>query len=354
MPRIAISAALLLLCVIHVAAAQLSGVVADPRGSPVEGVAVELWSGSHRTAVHLTGQDGWFRFSPDEAAGATELLLRRPGYAPSRVAVGAAGAELRLSLAPSPVALPGVTARVSRGRLCPNRESGEARAIWAAAAVRYSHALDTLGFGSNFAWDERTVPSSRDVGAPPAGALHHGGGVGYAARNRRRSSWWLSGGYARRITGEGAYREFGAWYYPLDDIPMHLVSDDFGALHSFSLVARDDAEIVIGFCTAPRVGERASRIEGVLHVSLRDTLLSEAHVEFGTASMNEHAGVDLVFAPARAGDGRPLPVPASELFWRQPLGRPGFYQRYREFVRWELGSSDSTHISTPHLDVRPE
>ena len=348
--RITVSAALLLVSVLRSAAAQVSGVVTDLRGEPVEGAAVELWSGSRQTSMHLTDDRGQFRFSIGEAAGAGELLVRRQGYAASRALVQQPSADLVLHLSPAPVELPGVTARASRGRLCPNQEAREARLIWEAVAARYSHALDTLGFGSNFSWDERTVLSERDVGAPPAAALQRGGGVGHPARNHRL----LSGAYARRITGEGGYREFGAWYYPLDDIPMHLISDTFGALHSFSLIGRDDSEIVIGFCAAPAMGGGVAHIEGLLRISTGDTLLNEAHVEFRTPSLGEHAGVDLVYAPARASDGRPLPVPASELFWRQPLGRRGIYQRYREYIRWELGSSDSTHISKPQLDYRPQ
>jgi hypothetical protein len=344
---------LLLLCAVRSGAAQVSGTVTGPDGAPIRSAAVELWTGARLSSMHLTNEGGQFRFSADEAPGASDVLVRHPGYSASRASVKP-GAEVTLRLNPSPVELPGLTARVSRGRLCPNKDEPEARALWGTVAARYSRSLDTLGFGSNFSWDERTVASEGDIGPVRVAALQRGGGVGHPARRGRTAAWWASGGYGRRINGEGGYREFGAWYYPLDDMAVHLVSAPFGALHSFRVVGRGGAEIVIGFCPAPALDAREPHIEGLLRVSARDTLLSAAHVEFRTPSLNEHAGVDLVFAPARADDGRPLPVPATELFWRRPLGRSGFYQRYREYIRWELGSSDSTHIIRPLLDHKPE
>lgn len=146
------------------------------------------------------------------------------------------------------MALEGVTATVTQGRLCPNREAPEARALWAASAARYSQALDSSAVGSRFAWNERTVPSARDVGAVAPEALQRNAGVGNPAIRR---SWFAQverTGYAYRITGESVSREFGPWYYPLAFMGPHLVSEVFGRLHTLSIVERDGSQVVIAFC----------------------------------------------------------------------------------------------------------
>jgi hypothetical protein len=259
--------------------------------------------------------------------------------------------DLVVRLAVEPVMLAGVTARGEPRRLCPNREAPAARSIWASATERYSRALDSLGVGANFAWDERSVPSKEEVGPVPGRALRRGAVEGYPAGRRqpwlaRLESW----GYGSRITGASSWSEFAAWYYPLEVLPGHFASGAFGALHTFSLIGQDGSEVVIGFC--PRAGTLRGRVQlqGVLRVSTQDTLISFVHYEFESPAPDEHAGGEVVYAPASAPDGRPLPLPATELFWRQQAGHSRLFQRYREYVGWELSRTDSSHVPRIELD----
>jgi len=330
---------LLLACVVRAAAAQVAGSVVDERGAPVGGAAVELWAGDRQAATRTSDAAGRFAFGAGESRGASGLLARHPGYRQARVQLGPSAADLTLRLTPEPVMLEGITARAAPRRLCPNRESAEARALWEAASARYSRALDTLAAASLFAWDERTVSSESDVGPSAPELLHRNAGVQVQPLRR----WWPQQrwGYATPLAPGHGFSEFGAWYYPIEIIAPHLASEAFGALHTFSVAGRDASGVEIGFC--PRAGtlRGMGHVQGTLRISARDTLLAEAHVEFLTRAPDEHAGADIVYAPAAAPDGRPLPVPSTELFWRRPAGRTAVYQRYHEYQRWELGG-DST------------
>jgi hypothetical protein len=330
---------LLLACAARPAAAQVAGSVVDERGAPVAGAAVELWVRDRQAATRASDAAGRFAFGAEESRGASGLLARHPGYRPARVQLGPSAAEVTLRLAPEPVMLEGVTARAAPRRLCPNRESPEARVLWAAAAARYSHALDTVAVASLFASDERTVASESDVGPVAPASLNRNAGVQHPPLRR----WWSQArwGYATPLAPAHGFSEFGAWYYPLEILAPSLVSEAFGALHTLSVVGRDASGVEIGFCPHPGTLPGMGRVQGTLRISTRDTLLAEAHVEFRTRAPDEHAGADLVYAPAAAPDGRPLPVPATELFWRHPAGRTGVYQRYHEYQRWEIGG-DST------------
>jgi hypothetical protein len=336
MLRISSILLILLAATIRMAGAQVSGSVADERGAPLAGAAVELWAGERKVAVLAADAGGRFEFGAEEARGASGLLVRHPGYRAARMPIARQpAAGIVIALAVQPVALEGVTASAVRGRMCPNRESPTARALWTAAAARYSRTLDTLSVGSTFASDERTVASGREVAVVASDRLRPGSGVVLQPQTRG----WMSGverwGYGYRLRGENPFRDFGAWYYPLGDMPAHFVADAFGALHTFSSVGQDGGAMVIGFCPRDGVIEDRPRVWGMLRISLRDTLISEARYLFLTPEAVEHAGADIVYAPAVAPDGRPLPVPSTELFWRRPLGGRAFYQRYREYTRWE-------------------
>jgi hypothetical protein len=322
--------------------AQVSGRVTDREGGALSGAAVELWAADSRAAVRRTDGAGRFAFTVDEVRGASGLLVRHPGFRTARLQLAGSPAEVAIAMAAAPLVLQGVTGRAARRPLCPNREAPEARALWAAAAARYSSALDSLGAGSLFGSDERTVDSERDVGPVGVGALGRGG-VGYPARSL--TSWPVErAGYAVRLHGAMPYSEFGAWYYPLDFLPAHFRSPEFGALHTLSIQARDSAEVEIGFCPRGDVLRGKPRLQGLLRISTRDTLLLDAHYELRTGEPDERAGGEVVYAPAVAPDGRPLPVPATELFWRRPAGSRRVYQRYREYLGWELGWGAMTHM----------
>lgn len=327
--------------------AQISGVVTDADRNPLSGTAVELWAGDRQVAVQVTNSVGGFSFSATETRGVSGLLARHPGYHPARMLVIPPAIDLGVRLSVEPVVLEGVTARVEARRGCPNREAPAARAIWANAAERYSRALDSLGVGANFAWDERGVPSKEDVGPVPGRDLRRGAVEGYPAG--RRQPWLTrleSSGYGSRITGTSPWSEFAAWYYPLEILPRHFVSPAFGALHTFSLIGQDGPEWVIGFCSRAGTLRGKVQLDGVLRVSMLDTLLSFVHYDFRSPAPIERAGGEIVYAPATAPDGRPLPLPATELFWRQQLGHSRLFQRYREYVGWELSRSDSSHVPT--------
>jgi hypothetical protein len=335
--------ALLLAAAAPPAHAQLAGVVADRAGAALPGTAVELWTAQSRAAVRATDAAGRFAFTADEARGASGLLVRHPGFRTARLQLAGRSGEVAVRLEPEPVALAGVTGRAAPRRLCPNREDPQARALWSAAAARYSDALDSLGVGSLWgSSDERTVDSERDVG-PVAASAFMRGGVGSSAR--WRTTWPAErAGYAVRLHGEVPYAQFGAWLYPLDVLPAHFRSAAFGALHTLSVEARDSAEVELAFCPRGDALRGKPRLQGLLRVSTRDTLFVDAHYEFRTPEPDERAGGEIVYAPAVAPDGRPLPVPATELFWRRPAGSRRFYQRYVEYLGWQLGPSATLYM----------
>jgi hypothetical protein len=335
--------ALLLMTASWPARAQVSGRVTDAQGAALQGAAVELWQGESRTAARVADAAGRFVFTAAESGGASGLLVRHPGFRVARVRITGPG-EIAVRLAAQPVMIEGVTARAARRRLCPNRETAEARALWAAAAAKYSRALDSLGVGTLFGSDERTVATESEVGPVSSATLRRGNAVGYPA-HAWPYFWHVErSGYAGRLTGASGYSEFGAWYYPLDVLPSHFSSESFGALHTFHVAGRDGSEVEIGFCPRPGTLPGMPRIQGTLRISMVDTLLTDVHYEFRTPAPDERAGAEIVYAPAAGPDGRPLPVPATELFWRRPAGRTRVYQRYREYTRWQLSASDSSYI----------
>jgi len=334
--------ALLLATAAGPARAQVAGTVRDRAGTALPGAAVELWTGQSRASVRSADAAGRFAFTAEEARAASGLLVRHPGFRTARLQLAGRSGEVSVRLEPEPVALWGVTGRAAPRRLCPNRESPEARSLWTAAASRYSGVLDSLGIGSLFGRDQRTVDSERDVGPVAVSALRQAG-VGFPAR--ARTTWPAErAGYAVRLHGDVPYDEFGAWYYPLDVLPAHLGSAAFGALHTLSIQARDSAEAELAFCPRGDALRGRPRLQGLLRVSTRDTLFVDAHYELRTPEPDERAGGEIVYAPAVAPDGRPLPVPATELFWRRPAGSRRFYQRYIEYVGWELGPTGATYM----------
>jgi hypothetical protein len=136
------------------------------------------------------------------------------------------------------------------------------------------------------------------------------------------------------------YRSFAEEYFAWNYAQLftfragHFVSDDFGNLHTFSLVSGGAGEVVLVFCLVRR--DRPS-IEGRLWLR-RDTTLAEARWSYRTLNPSEDAGAEVTFQPWVAdGRARPFLVPESSTFWRRQLGRNQYSRHSYVFLDWEIG-----------------
>ncbi|HEX8275005.1 MAG TPA: carboxypeptidase-like regulatory domain-containing protein [Longimicrobiaceae bacterium] len=340
---------LLLFLLAGPAEGQLRGVVRDPAGAPLADVVVEVWSSSPTPAGMRTDRSGGFRVTGEQLRGALRLSFRRIGYQSQVVdaAKVAADSVLAVTLAPDPVLIEGITVRPLPERApCPNREQPAARRAWEAARARYAPPPPGSAYRAMMlSYDESVedpaadpVPEERmhpswkfwvgDRDEPYSGAQPLEQRVrerGYAWELPWRLSWYRS--FAE---------EFFAWNYVqlFTFRADHFASDEFGRLHTLSLV-RDAADgVVIAFCPVRR---NLPSIQGRLRIT-RDSSLAEARWSYRTPRPNEDAGGEVTFRSWEVeGQARPLLAAERSTFWRRQAGRDRYVRHSYVFLGWEVG-----------------
>jgi hypothetical protein len=316
--------------------AQLTGVILDQGGNPIEGVAVEAWGETVRLATRVTDATGAFSIPQAVAARTTALYAHRIGFRAVRREVEAGAGPLEIRLDAEAVSLPSVEVVTSRA-FCPRSDERTARALWEAARTRYAHGLDSMGVATYLAAQREVVQPSA-LGSPPAPG---------EAEEQRGSSFLLRVSWNRRIDREGyaypvrrptAGGALDSWVYaPLQaDLAPHFVNELFGKLHTLSVFSEDETGWRLAFC--PRDGGRPS-IHGTLHLAPDSSLVS-AEWMFQTKEPEESAGGRAVFIPGGRQGTNPYLLPSEGVFWRKaPEG--GFLQVHERYEGWIVAPGDS-------------
>lgn len=312
------------------AASQVHGRVLDAHGHPVAGARVELWSATRRLGAQETGPSGSFQFGRAESDSATGMITSRVGYESRQVSLPPGTGPQDVVIAEAAVLLEPVTVRGVRVQHCPNRDDPAARALWTAAAARYS-SPDTVGIESRFAsisgevagteigtFDRARLRSATRATGPQTRALRPA--VGYGARLSRSS--------------DEDYLAFR--YYELGShFTQHFVDPTFGIYNSISVQSRLPGSIVLAFCSRG-LGREAVGIEGTLTIRSDTTMVSAAW-RYRTPAPREEAGGEVSFVPHPGGNERPWLVSANSLYWRRLPGRQDrYYQRWEDFERWAV------------------
>lgn len=317
---------------------QLTGVILDQAGNPIEGVAVEAWGETLRLATRVTDATGAFSIPQVVAARTTALYAHRIGFRAVRRDVdgGAGAGPVEIRLDAEAVSLPTVEVVTSRA-FCPRSDERTARALWEAARTRYAHGLDSMGVATYLAAQREVVQPSA-LGSPPAPG---------EAEEQRGSSFLLRVSWDRRIDREGyaypvrrptAAGALDSWVYaPLQaDLAPHFVNELFGKLHTLSVFSEDETGWRLAFC--PRNRDRPS-IHGTLHVAPDSSLVS-AEWMFQTKEPEESAGGRAVFVPGGRQGTSPYLLPSEGVFWRKaPEG--GFLQVHERYEGWIVAPGDS-------------
>ncbi|HEX7238961.1 MAG TPA: carboxypeptidase-like regulatory domain-containing protein [Longimicrobiaceae bacterium] len=327
-----------LLVLPRILSAQLGGRVVDPGGRALPGATVEVWGARERLASARTDSTGAFAFSASQTADAVGLLTRRIGFAPLRRSVLPPASGLVLQLSPAPVALEGLVVSTHARPACPRRDTPEARALWEAASRRYSRTPDTLGIATSAEVFRGEVPRTGIGQVDEARLVPATFGTGNVRRQVHRSRGYGVRNPLRTMSDE----LHASWYYlPLGSHAAgHFVDPSFGEHNALAVHARTPDRVVLAFCSRGLARE-AVGVEGTLTLAA-DTTLSEAAWRYRTPSPREDAGGEVVFAPYARGAPEPWLVPASSLYWRGIIGRPGRYiQQWVRFGAWSVAPPDS-------------
>jgi hypothetical protein len=316
---------------------QVVGRVVDAGDQPVAGARVEIWGARQLLGVENTTAAGEFTFSAAATHGAVGVLVQQTGFSPLHAGVSPPATALVLRLRPGVVALETIEVRAAaRRRLCPNREEPEARALWRAAAERYSNAPDTLGIEVKLFSYHADVPRSRlgevDETRPRPGSRGTGNHPRTVGPKR---------GYGYRLS-ESMNEEFAFWSYVAlgSHAAQHFVHPSFGTYNQLSVRVRGPDHVVLTFCSCD-LEKGAVGVEGTLTLA-SDTTLLKAEWKFRTHAPQEEAGGEVVFAPYAAGAERPWLVPASSLYWRRREGHVDrYFQRWERYARWQVAPPDS-------------
>ncbi len=320
---------------------QVTGVVTDTTGTPLDGVVVEAWSDSVRIASRLTGADGRFGFPEEITTRIEALRAGRLGYRIATREVDGPG-HFEFRLAAEPISIEGLVVQSER-RDCEVEDDLRARTIWDRARQRYVGPMDTVGIATYLASSEELV--ARDEIGPlelPDEMLEQRG-----SSSQLRFSWARivrRNGYAFPVRRTDEGRSFDSWSYPpLEaDFAPHFVSPLFGDLHRFEIRDRGDFGWMLEFC--PRRGDRPS-IHGTMQIG-PDTSLVSVEWLFGTPEPDENAGGRAFFPPASGPPSGNWPLPTESIFWRQlPTG--DFQEIHRRFEGWRIAQGDTVPFLPP-------
>jgi hypothetical protein len=320
---------LVLLCVLafaREASTQIAGRVVDGAGNALPGATVDLWGARERLATTRADSGGVFFFPRSE--GAVGLLAQRIGFAPARSRVTQPARDLVLQMAEAALGLEGLVVGGRARSVCPNRESAEARALWEAAATRYSRTPDTLGIVATAAVFRGEAPRAE---------------LGRIDETRLRPASIGTGNVRRRVHGSIGYGArhlpsttdglHARWLYvPLGSHAAgHFVDPSFGEFNTLSIRHRGRSGVVLAFCSRS-LARGAVGVEGTLTVA-PDTTLAEATWRYRAPEPREDVGGEVTFSPFGRDDREPWLVPARSLYWRRLLGTSDRY--VQEWVRYD-------------------
>jgi hypothetical protein len=321
--------------------AQLEVVVTDSAGQALADARVELWRTAQLLAVRATNAAGAARFDAREMAremaGATDVRVRRIGYAPGHASLVDASGSIAVRLDLLARSLPSLTVSADIGA-CPQGDRPEARALWTRAAARYR---EPSFEGRHTTLDQRMgTVEEIEIGYVHDSALRPGARM-YTAEGMEGSHQQLaSRGYVYAVPDSHNFDLFGGWQYaPIDaELAGHFATDAFADAHTFAVAARRAAITTLRFCAKDR---RRSGLDGILQLSEREGFVGTHWRFWNPRGGAEPAGGAVTFAAVRSDSASEVLSSMSGLFWRQlPSGK--FLQRWQSFHEWRLSSE--THV----------
>jgi hypothetical protein len=311
--------------------AQLEVTVTDSAGQVLADARVELWRTAQLLTARTTDARGMATFDAAELATATDVRVRRLGYAPARVSLDQPGGTLRVQLASLARSLPSLTVSATVGA-CPQSDDQEARALWSRIGTRYR---EPAVEGRHTTLDHRVgTVEQLEIGHVHDGDVYRGALLFTADGMRGAHEVLALRGYVYAVPDSHNLDLLGGWQYVQLDAELagHFATQAFADAHTFTVASRRAATTTLRFCAKDR---RRPGLDGILQLSERDGLV-EAHWRFwNPLGGAEPAGGAVTFALAQP-DSAPAPLSAtSGLFWRQlPSGK--YLQRWQGFHDWQL------------------
>jgi len=304
--------------------------VVDAANNPVAAVRVDVFGRGELLATVATSSRGVALLDVDDWSRVTRLSLHHIGFTTRIVQADEIPRQGVLRMEPEAVAIQGL--EVVGGQLCPVVASKEARAVWAAAAARYSPDTETRAMSARLTRRSGAVRESELYRRPqPAdtddytlvawsGGTWHGNDFSSKPLSERTASE----GYAWEPIDIGGIRDPGAWRYP--DLHAasanHFANPTFGELHDFAIESEVEGVTMLAFC--PRRNDDRATIRGVIRVS-PNGWLSSADWRFATPDRDEGAGGSAeLYAHFEAGDSGPHLVASKGTFFRHSR-RPSPY-----------------------------
>jgi len=323
---------------------QISGVVQDQGGRPLEGASVEAWGSDRRLATRVTGADGAFSFPSLEPREVSALYASRLGFRSARVELVPGVSRQEIRLVPEPIALPALEVEMERDLCTDREEDAMARRLWERMRVHYDGGLDSMGVATYLAGRSGEVAGGA-LGPVP---------VSEPGVDQRGSSFLLRVSWRRRIQREGyaypvrrptASGATDSWVYPplQADLAPHFIDPLFGRLHSLAMLSEGGEGWTLAFC--PRDTRRPG-VQGTL-ILATDTSLVSAEWLFTTPEPREGAGGRALFGPPEGTAGERYLLPAEGIFWRRSTEEL-YQQTYERFEGWIVAPGDSV----PFLPAR--
>jgi len=337
-------------CAVLIAAgplrAQLSVTVSDSAGIGLPSARVELWRESVLSVARHTDSLGVAAFSVSEATGATELRVRRIGFAPVSVPVRDTGGRVAIRLVPMARSLASANV-IARIESCPVEDERAARALWSRVAAGYREP----------SFDSRQTELDQRVATVLADAVDQASEGDLRAGARMFTSLGMEGAHRQMASRryvvaaprEHDYEFFGAWQYaPIEaELAGHFATSAFAAAHDFAIASQRDSVATILFCAKDR---RATGLDGSLQVSEVSGFVA-ARWRFWNPRTSEIAGGAVTFEPKAPDDAEARLLSTSGLFWRQlPSGK--YLQRWQVFQGWRLDEGSDGVEDSPSLAAR--
>jgi len=322
------------------ASAQLSGVVTARGGIPLEGVAVEAWSGDRRLAAVLSDADGAFSFPEIVALQTVMLRAGALGFDVLEVAVVEGVDSYDLRLAEAPLVLEGLLVTTEEAPCEMRRDESRARGLWEYARSRYHGIMDTLGIATYLAEADTVLPLGKlgPLELPDLNLSQRG------SSSLLRFSWTRRierEGYAFKVRRMDGAQPYDSWVYPpLEaDFAPHFVDDLFGERHRF--IVDDEREDGWSLAYCPEKDDKPA-IAGTIELA-RDTTFVSVEWIFQTPEPVEHAGGRAVFSPLLPGSENTYFLPSEAIIWRAvPEG--DYVQRYQRYEKWFVAPGDSVPL----------
>jgi len=287
-------------CLTHPAAAQVSIRVMDAEGRPVPAVRVDVLGQGELIAVASTSANGIAELSAERWSEVRRITLSHLGFRTLIVQADEIPADGVIRLEPRAVGIEGFT--VEGRELCPIDDDPEARRLWSEVASLYATDTGSRALSARYTRHSGSVSEGDLHETPPHGGVAyvsargagivHGGDLTPRSLDTRVSNE----GYAWPPLFIGGTSSDRGWRYPGFGGPhaFHFASAVFGRLHDFEVMRASDGRVMLAYC--PNGTSEGASIEGGLTLAPGRALLA-AEWMFHTDDPDQGAGGSVWFEP---------------------------------------------------------